>query len=306
MNALLISKRPGPARSPQPTIGRHRAVLVLLLTPLLSLLSGCTTIVNTATDRFASALSSGILNQTDEHIVRDGLPAYLLLVDGFIAENPENLPLLLAGAELYGSYAGAFVEDGDRTLALAAKARAYGAQALCLESEPLCEARELPHAEWLVALEQAGPDDQEVLYAFAASWATWIEASDGDWDAIADVPKVEAAMSRVLDFDPAYRDGWPHLYLGVLKTQLPPAYGGKPEEGRAHFEEARARSAGRNLMVSVLFAEQYARLVFDQELHDQLLAEVLEADVEADGLTLINVLAKARARELLAGSADYF
>ena len=76
--------------------------------------------------------------------------------------------------------------------------------------------------------------------------------------------------------------------------------------GRRHFERALELSEGKNLMVKVLYARHYARLVFDRELHDRLLREVLAAPAEAPGLTLINTLAQRQAKELLAGSADYF
>ena len=75
---------------------------------------------------------------------------------------------------------------------------------------------------------------------------------------------------------------------------------------RAHFEKAIEVSAGKHLMAKVLYAQQYARLMFEQELHDQLLQEVLAADPQAEGLTLINQLAKQQAAPLLAESAEYF
>ena len=56
----------------------------------------------------------------------------------------------------------------------------------------------------------------------------------------------------------------------------------------------------------MLYAQQYARLMFEQELHDRLLVEVIEAHAKAEGLTLINHLAKQQAKVLLADSADYF
>jgi hypothetical protein len=59
-------------------------------------------------------------------------------------------------------------------------------------------------------------------------------------------------------------------------------------------------------MVKVLYARHYARLVFDQELHDRLLQEVLAADAEYPDMTLMNVLAQTQAHVLLDGSADYF
>ena len=41
-------------------------------------------------------------------------------------------------------------------------------------------------------------------------------------------------------------------------------------------------SGGRNLMAKVLFARHYARLVFDQGLHDRLLGEVLAGGGASD------------------------
>ncbi|HBS41153.1 MAG TPA: hypothetical protein DEA26_00630, partial [Oceanospirillales bacterium] len=88
--------------------------------------------------------------------------------------------------------------------------------------------------------------------------------------------------------------------------QVPPSLGGKPEVGREHFEKAIALTEGHHLMAKVLFAKQYARLMFDQDLHDSLLEEVLAAEPEYDGLTLINGLAQRQAQELLDESSDYF
>jgi len=149
-------------------------------------------------------------------------------------------------------------------------------------------------------------DDVEALYSYSLAWAVWVQTHASDWNAIAELPKVEAAFERVLDFEEDYDSGTAHLYLGVLYTQRPASMGGKPEVGRGHFERAIALTDGRNLLAKVLFAKQYARLVFDRDLHDKLLEEVLAADPEVTGFTLSNVLAQQQARTLLAESSEYF
>jgi len=101
-------------------------------------------------------------------------------------------------------------------------------------------------------------------------------------------------------------NGGGHLYLATLATLLPPALGGKPGEGKKHFERAIAISKGRNLLVKVMYAEQYARLVFDQPLHDRLLKEVITSDPVAPDLTLINTFAQDKAKKLLAETNNYF
>jgi hypothetical protein len=59
-------------------------------------------------------------------------------------------------------------------------------------------------------------------------------------------------------------------------------------------------------MAKTLYARYFARLLFEQELHDRLLREVIAADPRSPGRTLINVLAQQQAQELLRTSADYF
>ena len=63
------------------------------------------------TTRLADNLSAAVLNQNDPETVRQGAPAYLLLVDSLIEGDPENSAMLQTGARLYVAYATAFVED---------------------------------------------------------------------------------------------------------------------------------------------------------------------------------------------------
>ncbi len=262
--------------------------------------------MSSATGRLADNVSRAIVNQDDVATVRDGAPAYLLMIDGLIDGDPESEGLLLGGAKLYGAYASAFVKEPDRTKRLAAKAKEYGTRALCRRGADLCAAAYGPAAGFEPLLAGLDRADVPALYGFGAAWAGWIQANADDWAAVAELPKVAAAMRRVVALDEGYDDGMAHLYLGVLATQIPPGLGGKPEEGKAHFEKAIALSQGRNLMVKVLYAKQYARLVFDRELHDRLLNEVLAADPKVPNLTLSNVLAQEQAKELLASAQEYF
>jgi hypothetical protein len=144
------------------------------------------------------------------------------------------------------------------------------------------------------------------MYGLASAWAGYLQAHSDDWGAIADLPKVEALLERVVVLDPGYDHGQAFVYLGVLNSLRPEAIGGKPEQGRAYFEKAFALSGGKNLYAKTLEAEFYARLVFDQGLHDTLLNEVLAADPVAHGFTLSNTLAQERAKLLLESGKDFF
>ncbi len=278
-----------------------------MLKPLLALaLILSTSACSMMADRFATNLGDAILDQNDPETVRAGVPAYLILIDALLVDDPDDTGLLRASATLNGAYASAFVEDPQRAAKMTEKARDHARRALCQDHPKVCETEKGPIDAFTTALEKIGKSDLESLFLYGSSWAGWIQAHSRDWNAVADLARVEAVMKRVVALDEGYDWGRAHLFLGVIKSQLPPALGGRPEEGRHHFERAIALSGGHDLVAKVEFARHYARLMFDQELHDTLLREVIEADPAVPGLTLSNTLAQRRARDLLATSKEYF
>jgi hypothetical protein len=281
-------------------------IRLIALALVMALTQGCASFAAPATQRLAANLSTAILNQDDAATVRDGAPAYLLLVDSLIEGDPDNSALLFTGARLYGAYAGAFVTEEARSRRLAARALDYARRGLCIENPEVCAALDERFSVFNAALERTTPEDAEALYLHATAWAGWVQASAGDWQALADLPKIRVQLERVVVLREDEGGGGAHAYLGVLNTLLPPSVGGRPEVGRAHFERALTLSGGRNLMYKVLYARHYARLVFDRELHDRLLREVIDAPVQAPQLTLINTLAQEQAQALLASANQYF
>ena len=280
-----------------------RAFWALLI---ISALTGCASLFSSATSEMADNISLAISNQDDPATVRDGAPAYLIMIDGLIEGDPQNQSLLLAGARLYGSYTAAFIEDEPRAQRLANKALSYARRALCIEVVEVCTASDSKFDQFEASLAGTGKSELKTLYSFAAAWASWIQVNSRDWNAVADLPKVTALFERCLVIDENYDGGGAHVYLGVIKSLLPAALGGKPELARVHFERAIEISEGHNLMISVLMAKHYARNVFDQELHDELLTAVIEAPAAYPGNTLVNTLAKLEAEQLLAESEDFF
>jgi len=271
-----------------------------------SLSAGCASIVNKASQHLADNLTAGILDQDDVATAQEGIPAWLLLIDGLIQGNPQDVGLLTAGARLYSAYSGGFLTDPPRAQHMSTHGFEYARRATCIDLPALCKQIDAPFEAFQIEVAKTRSSDVALLYVLATSWAGRIQNNPGDWKAIADIPKVELLLDRVVALDPGHAKGEPYMYLGVLATLRPASLGGKPEEGKADFEKALALSGGQNQMVRVLYARHYARLVFDKDLHDKLLNEAIAADPHAPGLTLINVLAQAQARQLLESGKDYF
>jgi hypothetical protein len=289
------------------------AAMKLFAKPLVFLLAlalgGCASLVQKAGDSFARNLGDAVLDSEDPATVRDGLPAYLLLLDSLIAgQKPGekgNASMLLAAAKLNGAYAGNFTGDDKlRAQRLSGKSFRYASQAVCLSDTALCAALEKDPEQFAAVV--ATDSNTELMYVLASSWAGYLQSNSEEWGAIADLPKIQSLLDRVVALDPNHDQGQAWTYLGVLNSLRPEAIGGKPEVGKQDFEKAIALSGGRNLYAKTLYAEFYARLVFNQELHDRLLNEVLAADPKAHGYTLTNTLAQDRARKLLESGKDYF
>lgn len=269
-------------------------------------LSSCSSIISSAKESMAKNLSFAIINSDDLETVKDGAPAYLLMLDSFIEGDPEDANLLIAAAKLYSAYAGVFVKDEQRSKLMTQKALDHSLKASCLEIASTCNLKTMPFDNFSTIIDHYNKEQVELLYTIGSSWAGWIQNRSGDWNAAADLARVTYIMKHILKLDETYQYGQTHLYLGILNTLLPPALGGKPDIGQSHFLKAIELSQGKNLIAYVIYAEKYARLVFDQKLHDDLLKQVLKTEPRIRGFTLTNMLAQQQAKELLLSGKDYF
>ena len=262
--------------------------------------------MQSATNGMAVNLSTAIVNQDDPETVRDGAPAYLLMLDSFIEGSPGDAAILASAAELYAAYGVVFVKDERRADRLTRRARSYGQQSLCASNTSSCGIEELSFQEFELALENVKKKDVPSLFTFGLTWIAYIKVHSSDWGAMAKLPRVEAVLNRVRDLDDQYKPVQVEHFLAVLKTIRPPALGGDFIAGKEHYERAMTLSGGKDLTIHVDYARYYARTLYDRELHDHLLNLVLAAEPNQHGYTLFNTLAQREAQELLDAADDYF
>jgi len=272
---------------------------MMLLLSLLGL-SACSMM------QLSDNLAKGVTENQDPDLVADALPAYLVTMDGLIANWPQKASLLRSGASLYSAYGSLFVQEPERQQLHTNKALHYAQRAACEDHKNFCDLGTLSAPRIEERLQKAKNKHVPSLYTLGTVWATYIQTHSEDWKAVADLARVQTLLEKVVALDESYEYGQANLYLAVLDSLLPAALGGQPERAKAYFEKAITLSEDKNLYAKVLYAQYYARMAFDQELHDTLLQDVLEAEAQAPGLTLQNTFAKQEAERLLAESADYF
>jgi hypothetical protein len=291
------SSMPSSARK---TFSRSLPALLLLALTLPS--GSCTKLV---TNTLVEPTVENLQKQTDLELVCEGAPAYLLMIDSMIASAPNNRALLRIGSQAYAAYTGALTECGaptERIRTIADKARLYGTTLIgqILPGTVTADQDELDRE-----LTRAGKADVPSLFWGSLAWLTWIQQQQGAPAAMADLVVVEKIMTRLLALDEIFQAGAVHLFFGGLHATRPAMIGGNLESSRQHFEKALTISNRTFLLIQTTYAETYARLTLDKELHDRLLQEVIDFPVQSNpDSALSNQIARKKAARLLA--EDYF
>lgn len=255
---------------------------------------------------FGEGLSQAIVNAKDPELVASAMPAYILMNESLVYKDPQNIQLKQSSAKLYAAYLGLFEHSPDSRKRLSAHAFDYSITVACDKSQNFCDLKKQKIATFLQNLERTQDDDIDWLFTLAMSWGQYIEANKDDWNAVAQLAHVKQLLLKIVEVDPGYEKGTPLVYLGILESLVPPSLGGNADKARKYFEDAINISGDSNLMPMVLYAEKYARMMFDRELHDKLIEKVLAQNPEVEGYTLSNYLAQEKAIKLKNTADEYF
>ena len=258
---------------------------------------GCASLV---VDPLLESLNRSLEQETDIELLVDGSPSLLLMINGLIISDPENLELLRTGTRAFSAYAILLDETGEpeRAKLASEKARRYGFKLLG-QNRKFKENFKQPVAVFKQALSSFDKGDAADLFWGGQAWALWIKLQGGSPAALVDIPKVEEMMLRVLELDESVNFGSAHIVLGSIYCSLSPMLGGKPKVGRRHFERALALSQRQYWPAQVAFADSYARQTFNRELFAELLQEVLSQPLVENEMATANRLARKKAADLL-------
>jgi len=278
----------------------------LLVLPVAGCVSTGSMVADGAT-ALLKEVASAVSRQSDLVLVRQGVPSYLMLIDGMAQRYPDDPQLLLAGAQAYSSYA-AILEENEQGRAVSLYARAKGQALKALDLHPRLKGFQgQPLSFFQEQLAQTTREDVPLLFGAGSVWGGWIANSPDGVEAMAELPWVEAIMERVLQLDPGYYYGGAHLFKGILLSARPEQFGGNLKKADDHFQEAMRWGKGKFLMAEVYYAQYYARQRLDRDLFEKTLKRVQEAPADQDpDLTLLNTLAKQKAQKLLEQADEYF
>ena len=288
---------------------RCRAACTGLALAWLSL-SGCSTSQLVA--RGASPLiDNGVAamnRETDLELARASIPANLKMIEALLLADPGNVAYQVQAAMGFYGYALGFVESDDRDRAAALYQRARDHALVALDHAGITQGMLTGDVAVLEqALARLDARAVPALFWTASTWGKWIELQLDDPARLAELPRVELLMRRVLELDETYYHGGAHLFFGAYYGGRAPMFGGDFARAARHFDRAAALNQNRFLLVEVYRARYLLRQMGDRAAFHATLNRVLDAPTSSDpDLNLVNALAKKQAAALLTQEDDLF
>jgi hypothetical protein len=284
----------------------HRKLVVIFL--FFPLLTGCVKLVTQFSPTLIPNLTQTFFEECDSELARVSLPADLKLLEGLLKNDPQNKQLLTALCMGFTGYSMLFVEEKDpeRASFFYLRARSYGLKALGRKGSFLTEFG-LNAQNIRERLKTFGEMELKTLFFTTMSWNAWINLNLDKPTALAQMGIAQACLERILELNPDYFFGAPHVLMGTILAARPGLAGGDAVKARVYFEKAMQVSKGKFFLVHYYFARYYAVRTQDKELFLTLIKQVTQGHPgELKEVCLINSVMKEKARKLLETTEDLF
>lgn len=305
-----------------PHFTRGRFAMLLGALCILCLSSGCS-VRQMAMNQVGNALAqtgTAFTSDDDPELVAEALPFGLKLMESILAQTPEHEDLLLATSKGFTQYSYAYVylealreREVDyfqarkmelRSKKLFLRARDYGLRGLEIQSSGFKE-KFLSDPGSAVAL--VDDDGIDLLYWTAAAWAGAINTDKTDAYLMADLPKIDALVDRVVELDDSYSRGAIHGLLISYEMVRLTKEGEPSDRAREHFRKAVFLADGEDAAPYLSYATSVCVPQEDRAAFVDSLNAALRVDpYKNPELTLSNLIFQEHSQWLLDHVDDYF
>jgi hypothetical protein len=262
--------------------------------------------------------------ETNLELAEQAIMGSLKQIEGLLEVSPDNPDLLLLASRSFATFAFGFIEERigiasrrydfqekERLVSQAvdfySRSRAYALRLTDRYREGFSEVIDQDLDRLSEEMRHFGKKHVPALFWAAFSWGNIVNLRQDVPARLAELPKIDMIMQRVLKLDEKYYFGGPHLFYGVYYGGRPEMLGGEPEKAKYHFDRAIEVSRGKFLLTKFLLAKYYAVRIQDKSFYEQTLEEIISAPIDLlPEQGLANQLAKRNAARWIGFTDDIF
>lgn len=285
---------------------KQKLFLVIFLAISFLLSAGCAKLaVRMSTPALFNNITQSLFEECDAGLAESSIPASLKILEGLLINDPDNRDILRLLSMGFCGYSLLFVEKDDSARASEFYKRSfeYGVRSIG-HSIKIDEMNRIHLDKILINLDNS--DFVSFVWA-TVSWNSWIRLNLDRPTAIAQSGLAFECIERLLEIEPGYLHGIPHILMGASLSARPPMLGGDYQKAKENFEKALSFSKRNFYLAQYYYARYYCVGVQDKALFEKLLNEVLKGNPAClKDVCLINSVVQEMARELLENMDDYF
>ena len=290
-------------------------------------LSSCSTriiVVNEISN--ISEIGAVVFEQDDDlEMVEKGIPGNIKFLEAILENNPDNYKLLVLLSRLYAAYSFGFFEGklessliGKSDSVLSGhnlikesvnryylKGADYALRAIESHHPGAGEKLKIPEsADYL--LKTMSKEDVPALFWYGFNLSALINNNLDSVLLLSKAYLIEKIMKRIIELDPEYFFGGPHLILLSYYSSLPPYSDDKLELSLFHYKKLKERKDGPFLLADLYFARYYLYRKQEKEKFENIMNDILKHPGRKKECVFYNKIAAQRAKIYLEGIDNFF
>jgi hypothetical protein len=230
----------------------------------------------------------------DLDMVEKSIPGNIKLLEVMLQNNPDNHRNLILLSKLYAAYSFGFFEDKLESFIIGkgspstsgynilkenvnryySRGIDYALRALEVRHHGAAEKFKIPESAGSF-LKTADKEDVPALFWYGFNLSSLINNNRDSVPLLAKAYLIEKIMKRIIELDPEYFFGGPHLILLSYYSSLPPYSDEKLELSLFHYKKLKERKDGPFLLADLFYARYYLPRKQDKEKFISVLNELV-------------------------------
>ena len=273
-----------------------------------------------------SEIGAVVFEQDDDlDMLEKGIPGNIKFLEVILENSPDNYKILVLLSRLYAAYSFGFYEGRLESSIIGKSDSVLSGQNIIKESVNRYYLKGSDYALRAIVSRNPGADkklkipesadrllktmsreDVPALFWYGFNLSALINNNRDSVLLLSKAYLIEKIMKRVIELDPEYFFGGPHLILLSYYSTLPPYSDEKLDLSLFHYKKLKERKDGPFLLADLYFARYYLSIKQEKEKFEDIMNDILNHSGKGKECVFYNKIAAQRAKIYLDGIDHFF